>query len=141
MACNNKENEFERNIETLGSRKNFGAIVSGMKSHAMHAGIQEKACRAFNDRSFASADNQVLIAEVGGIPLILAALDKHAEHAAVVEQACGALCNIGWSDKVLQKSIKAAGAVKLLRAAVGRSDATADTKELGQQLLNRLGRL
>ena len=141
MACNNKENEFERNIETLGSRKNFGAIVSGMKSHAMHAGVQEKACRAFNDRSFASADNQVLIAEAGGIPLILAALDKHAEHAAVVEQACGALCNIGWSDKVLQKSIKAAGAVKLLRAAVGRSDATADTKELGQQLLNRLGRL
>ena len=56
MACNNKENEFERNIETLGSRKNFGAIVSGMKSHAMHAGVQEKACRAFNDRSFASAD-------------------------------------------------------------------------------------
>ena len=77
MACNNKENEFELNIETLDSRKNFGAIVSGMKSHAMHAGIQEKACRTFNDRSVANADNQVLIVEAGGIPLILAALDNH----------------------------------------------------------------
>ena len=87
-----------------------------------------------------NADNKVLIAKAGGIPLILAALDNHAEHADVAQWACSALCNIGWSDKALQK-IKDAGAVKLVRAAVGRSDATADTKKWGQQLLTRLARL
>ena len=132
--------KFGRSIESLASQKNIAAIVSGMKSHAMHAGIQEKACEAFRILAF-NADNKVLIDKEGGIPLILAALDNHAKHAGVVELACWALNNIGWSDKTLQKSIKDAGAEKLVRTAVGWSDATADTKMYGQILLDKLAQL
>ena len=195
--------KFERSIESLKSQKDIAAIVSGMKLHTTHAGIQEKAgeavlalmpCvemeewRKVRDEKgdaldsvmakyaeFAklgviehliqvlslhkqmtsavistckiihcisrNADNRVLIAKEGGIPLILAALDNHAKHAGVVEQACWALYNIGWSDKTVQKSIKDAGASKLVRAAVARLDATADTKKYGQMLLDKLAQL
>ena len=136
-----EEVKFDRSIESLASQNNIAAIVSGMKLHATHAGIQEKACEAFQDLSAASDDNKVLIAKEGGIPLILAALDNHAKHAGVVENACLALCSIGWSDKTVQKSIKDAGAEKLVRAAVGWSDATAKTKEYGQELLDKLAKL
>ena len=88
-----EEAKFERSIESLKSQKNIAAIVSGMKSHAMHAGIQEKACEAFRILAF-NADNKVLIDKEGGIPLILAALDNHAKHAGVVEQACRAVVSL-----------------------------------------------
>ena len=88
-----------------------------------------------------NADNQVLTAGAGAIPLILAALDIHAKDAGVVENACWALCNIGSSDKALQKSIKDAGAETLVRAAVDSSDATAKTREKGQMLLDRIAQV
>ena len=115
-------------------------LKQGRTHHAKHAGVVEYACRAVVNLA-ANADNQVLIAKEGGIPLILAALDNHAKHAGVVEWACRALNNVGWSDKTVQKSIKDAGAEKLVRTAVGWSDATANTKKWGQMLLDRLAKL
>ena len=41
-----EEAKFECSIESLKSQKNIAAIVGGMKLHATHAGIQDKACEA-----------------------------------------------------------------------------------------------
>ena len=86
-------------------------------------------------------DNKIAIAEAGGIERLMAALSTHAGHAGVAEKACGTLYNIGRSDRTLQHSIKDAGAEELLRAAVARSNATAETKEKGRKLLNKLIKL
>ena len=110
--------EFERNIEALKAQKNFAAIVSGMKFHAMHAGIQEKACRAFLDLARSDADNKVRIAEAGGIPLILAALDKHATHAGVAESACWAVINLTAKNDDNKLRIAQAGGIPLILAAL-----------------------
>ena len=68
------------------------------KKHAGHSKIS-------HERMPRTGCSLVLIAEAGGIALILAELDNHAKHAGVVENACWALCNIGWSEKaLLQKS-------------------------------------
>ena len=58
-----------------------------------------------------------------------------------MEQACRALSNIVCSDQKLQKRMKDAGAEPLVRAAVAGPDATDATKEMGQKLLGRLGKL
>ena len=66
---------------------------------------------------------------------------SHAKHVGVVQQACWAVSC--WVVRLggLQKSIKDADAEKLVRAAVGGSDATANTKEWGQMLLDKLAAL
>ena len=132
-----EEAKFERSIESLKSQKNLAAIVSGMKLHAMHAGIQKKACRAFQDLA-EDADDKIRIGKEGGIGRILAALDNHAHHAGVVKRACGALLNIGSSDAALRRSMKDGGAERLVRACLGRSDATDSTNKVGQMLLDML---
>ena len=78
---------------------------------------------------------------MGGIERLMAALSTHADHTGVVKAACGALGNIGWTDRALQKSIKDAGAEEVLRAAVARANATGDTIESGQHLLDKLSKL
>ena len=92
-------------------------------------------CLARND------DNRIAIAEAGGIERLMAALRTHADHTGVVKAACGALGNIGWTDRALQKSIKDAGAEEVLRAAVARANATGDTIESKQHLLDKLSKL
>ena len=110
-------------------------------SHAGHAGVVEQACGAVWTLASGNDDNEIAIAEAGGIERLMAALSTHAGHAGVVGAACGALYNIGRSDRTLQHSIKDAGAEELLRAAVARSNATAKTKENGRKLLNKLIKL
>ena len=68
-------------------------------------------------------------------------MEEHQANAEVMQRACWALGNIGWSDQALQKRIKDAGAEPLVRAAVAAPDATDDTKEQGQMLLDKLGKV
>ena len=116
-------------------------LLASLGNHAKHADVVEQACWAVSLLAGCNDTDTVLIATEGGIPLILAALDNHAKHAGVVEEACWALNNVGSSDKTVQKSIKDAGAEKMVRTAVGWSDATANTKKYGQQLLDKLAKL
>ena len=88
-----------------------------------------------------NADNQVEIARQGGIAAVLKALDNHPTAPAVQEHACWALLNIGWADGALQRRIKQAGAVERVRLAMSAHNATASTREKGQQLLDRLERV
>ena len=60
----------------------------------------------------------------------------------MVEKACGSVMNLSANaDEMLQKSIKGAGADQLVRAAVGRSNASSNTRKLGQRLLDKLAQL
>ena len=68
-------------------------------------------------------------------------MGEHQANAAVMQYACWALGIIGWSDEALQKRTKDAGAEPLVRAAVAAPDATDDTKEKGQRLLDELGKV
>jgi hypothetical protein len=43
------------------------AILSGMKDHIDHAGVQEQGCGALRNLA-TNDDNEVLIAEAGGMP-------------------------------------------------------------------------
>ena len=65
-------------------------------------------------------------------------MTKHKSMAGVQEHGCGALLNIGWSNTDLQNQIKWAGAEALVRSAMAASNATSNTKQWRQQLLDRL---
>ena len=101
----------------------------------------QQACWALVNLANNNADNQARIAAAGGIEAVVRVMGEHQANAAVMQQACWALNNIGWSDEALQKRIKDAGAEPLVRAAVAAPDATDDTKEYGQMLLDKLGKV
>ena len=108
-----------------------------MKDHPTIAGVQEQACGALCNLA-ANPENQVKIAKLGGIELILKVMKDHPTIAGVQEYACYALLHIGWSNRDLQQRIKKEGAEQEVRKAMSASNATADTKKWGQQLLDRL---
>ena len=114
-----------------------GALVRGMRTYATHSCVQEKGCEALSSL----AANNAKIAELGGIDVILEAMRTHRGHAGVQEQGCCALLLIGWSRRDLQKQLQNAGAEAVVKGAMSASGATDATKEKGQQLLDRLGRV
>ena len=57
-----------------------------------------------------NADNQIKIAEEGGIKVVMDAMRNHIGLAGVQEYGCWALMNIRWSRKDLHKKIKNEGA-------------------------------
>ena len=92
-------------------------------------------------------EGEMVIADKGGIELIVGALANHGGRAQVCERACGALLNIGWSQKELQQRIKKAGAKELVQqviAALGPRDTTAISRAesrarlVGLKLLEKL---
>ncbi|MGB1607596.1 MAG: hypothetical protein ACPIOQ_83485, partial [Promethearchaeia archaeon] len=117
------------------------AVLAAGAKHAGSAQVAEQMCRVLRSLAYYSNDNRAAIAAAGGIEAVVRVMRKHQANAAVMQQACGALCNIGWSDEALQKRIKDAGAEPLVRAAVAAPDATDDTKEEGQMLLDKLGKV
>ena len=105
-----------------------------------YSAVMQEACSALTNLA-AVAVNDSRIAAAGGIEAVVRVMGEHQANAAVMEQACWALGNIGWSDEALQKRIKDAGAESLVRSAVAAPDATDKTKEQGQRLLDKLGKV
>ena len=104
----------------------------------------QETCAALKNLADNNASNKAGIAAAGGIEAVVRVMGEHQANAAVMEEACWALCSIGTgpgSDQTLQKRIKDAGAEPLVRAAVAAPDATDDTKEQGQELLDELGKV
>jgi len=131
---------FQRTIGNLKQKADIAALVRGMRKYSIHCGIQEQGCGALWNLAV-NADNQIKIAEQGGIDVTLEAMRTHRSHAGAQEAGCWALLNIGWSNQNLQKQIKNAGAEALVQGAMAASGATDVTKERGQQLLDRLRRV
>ena len=88
-----------------------------------------------------NADNKVEIAKQGGITAILKGMVTHQGHLGVQERGCLALAIIGWSHRDLQEQIKGEGAVKVVKRAMALSNFPANTKEIGQQLLDKLNKV
>ena len=64
-------------------------------------------------------------------------METHQERALLQEYACLALYNLAHNAS-LRGRIKAAGGVELAKRAVSASDATANTKDWGKRLLDKL---
>ena len=127
-----EEAKSEQNIDKI-------LIVMALSAHRRNAEIQREGCSALWNLAFASDDNKVKIARLGGIEAILDALSGHKDDAEVQKQGCWALCNIGWSSPELQRKIKAAGGEEAVKRAMNAPNATQETKLQGKTLLDKLG--
>ena len=105
------------------------------------AQVAEQVCWVLGSLGYKSDDRKARIAAVGGVEAVVRVFGEHQGSAAVIEQACKTLFNIGWSDQALQKRIKDAGAEPLVRAALAAPDATDGTKNWGQRLLDKPGKV
>ena len=117
------------------------AVLAAGAKHSGSAQVEEEVCGVLRTLAYYSDDNCAAIAAAEGIEAVVRVMGEHQANAAVMQQACGALFNIGYSDQALQKRIKDAGAEPLVRAAVAAPDATDATKEYGQRLLDKLGKV
>jgi hypothetical protein len=112
------------------------AVVAGMEAHKASVLVQQHACWAL--RYLASDDgNKVKIAKEGGIEAVVAAMEAHATSGSVQEHACLALWSLAVQGSLRQR-IKIAGGVEFVKLAVTASNATADTKIWGNDLLDKL---
>ena len=117
-------------------------ILEAMGNHRDHAEVQLYGCWALARVAMtATGENQVQIAEQGGIKVILEAMGNHRGHAWVQQYGCLSLLAIGWWRRDLQEQIKNAGAETLVTSAMSSSNATDSTKEQGRELLDRLARV
>ena len=114
-----------------------GAIVSALKNHPADAKVQEEGCGALRSLAYNNADNQVRIAAEGGVGAIVSAMQHHPTHAKIQETACVALYNLTFNSANKAKA-KSAGAEDAVKRAMALQDATANTKEWGQIVLDRL---
>ena len=142
-ACQNlvRVTDFEHAAAVVKAGGIEAVLAAGAK-HCGSAQVAEQVCRVLKSLAYYySNENRAAIAAAGGIEAVVRVMGEHQANAAVMEEACWALCNIGigpGSDQALQKRIKDAGAEPLVRAAVAALDASYETKEKGQMLLDRL---
>jgi len=115
-----------------------GAIVKAMREHAANAAIQRKGCEALRSLAAKSAENKILIAQVGGIEALVTAMQGHATDPGVQEWACRALVNLTVNNAENQVKFRGLGAEEQVRRAMAAANATEKTKEKGQKLLDRL---
>ena len=134
------EGEQEEKAAAVVKAGGIEAVLAAGAKHCGSAQVAEQVCSVL--RNIAShSDNEAAIAHAGGIEAVVRVMGEHQANAAVMQRACRALGNIGWSDEALQQRIKDAGAEPLVRAAVAAPDATDATKEKGQKLLDKLGKV
>ena len=74
-----------------------------------------------------------LISNLGVIEALLKAMKDHPAHPGVQEGACGALFNLSYKVKISKL-----GASAPVRRAMAAANATENTKEWGQKLLDKL---
>ena len=145
QAAGRAAQDFERSIAALEAQRDVAALVRGLRQHLDHAGVQQAGCAALSNLTAVdnanAADNRKAIAAEGGIGAVVAGMRGHPASAGVQEQGSWALLNIGWSDQDVQGQIKTAGAAEVVTRAMAAPNATAKTKEKGQQLLDRLSRV
>ncbi len=73
-----------------------------------------------------------------GVEAIVQAMGGHRGSVLVQAYGCTALWILGRSNRDIQQRIKRAGAEEAVHRAIASPDATARTKERGQELLSRL---
>jgi hypothetical protein len=84
------------------------AIVRAMEDHLSHAHIQIAACRALEKLAL-DAENEMAIAEIGGVDAVLGAMMCHFEDCAVQEAAWSTLWNLTCLNSQARMTIDTAG--------------------------------
>ena len=100
----------------IGDGAQFKQETEGMDKHKEHAGVQEQGCGALWNLGV-NAENQVKIAEAGGIEAMVEGMGRHTAHAGVQEAGCRALLNLGANERIAVK-ISEAGGVSAAQKAV-----------------------
>jgi formylmethanofuran dehydrogenase subunit D len=111
-------------------------VWEAMEAHQASGLVQEQACAALSNLAV-NDGNKVKIAEAGGIEAVVAAMEAHKTSVLVHEPACLALWYLAAQGSLRQR-IKAAGGVECVKHAVNASNATANTKRWGNNLLDKL---
>ena len=75
----------EEALERAIASGDADAIVKAMREHPAHAAIQRKGCEALRSLAAKSAENKILIAQVGGIEALVTAMQGHATDPGVQE--------------------------------------------------------
>ena len=92
-----------------------------MKAHIDHAGVQEQGCTALVSVAFDNDDNEVLIANAGGIAVIVSGMKAHIDHAGVQEQGCMALVSVAFDNDDNQVLIANAGDIAVIVSGMSES--------------------
>ncbi len=108
-----------------------------MQNHPADAKVQEVGCNALGKLAINDA-NEVRIAAEGGVGAIVKALQNHPADAKVQEAGCAALHNLTTNNSDNKAKAKSAGAEDAVKRAMALQDATAETKQWGQIVLERL---
>ena len=109
-----------------------------MGGHRGSEGVQREGCEALGWLAIYNPDNKVKIGAGGGVEAIVQAMGAHRGSVKIQEWSCGALLNLAGGPNDIQQRIKRAGAEEAVQRAMASPDATAVTKEKGQELLSVL---
>jgi len=89
-------------------------IITAMRSHPDHAGVQEQACAALANLGMVQ-QNMSEIAKMDGIEFVVAALKRHSTHAGMQENACFALSKfLAMPNENYRQRMRQAGAEEAL---------------------------
>jgi hypothetical protein len=135
-VCTSCRANADKKAETA-QQGSIDNILKGMIANQGDAVVQEQGCAALANLGV-NADNMVEIAKQGGIAAIIKGMFANQDHVGVQAQGCAALTVIGWSQRDLQERIKGEGAVEVVKRAMALSNFPAQTKKMGQHLLDQL---
>jgi len=124
----------KRKREEAGDEAGIRSLITALAGHSSKTVSQSMRMLwilAWND------DNQVKIAEQGGIKAVIEALLAHKGSAEVQEAGCGALCNLAANSKNAY-AMNCLGCKDVIIAGMSMPNVTPTTKEEGYELLNRL---
>jgi len=76
LALSNIANGNAYNQRAIAAHGGISVVVSAMKAHSGHVGIQDSGCRALANLA-ANADNTIAIAAAGGIRVVILAIKAH----------------------------------------------------------------
>ena len=86
------------NVHRLIASNGLPVILSAMKRHSLHGGIQEQACVLLNIISNKKLGYIKNVVDLGGIPLLVDAIKKHSANTRLREHAADALINTTYSS-------------------------------------------
>ena len=117
-SLNNKSSIMQRVSNMFNSITNkSNKIMNIMKKYINNIKIQIIGCRALANIAADAADNQLMVADAGGIEAVVAAMKAHLENADVQKNGCAALGNIAMLAET-KRMVAAAGGIEAVVAAM-----------------------
>ena len=87
-----------RTPSRLEPSQGISVVGGAMQRHKDHADVQENACWALANLTFAVVENKKMVAEAGGVALIVNAMQQHPSEPFLQYCGCYALVNLAEDD-------------------------------------------